>query len=1792
MMTTPRLCLALIVAASLHQSAVSARTSDNGDGTFTNPVLYADYPDPDIIRVGETFYMVSTSFVDSPGINVLRSPDLVNWELVGHVADTVDGGDAYDLVNGSAYRGGYWASSIRHRDGTFYVVVNPTFGNARIYHATDPAGPWQYHQLDRSAYDPGFFIDDDGTGYIVSGNGSLTLMRLNASYSAVVAQTNNFVTTGGEGSHLIKRDGTYYLFNAKPSVWPFQLLCSRATNLLGPWETGHVCLTAPTGGHQGAIVDLPDGSWWGFVHKDSGAVGRMPQISPVYWENNWPVFGTPAAPNQVPATATKPIAGKPLAQPATSDDFSATTLGLQWQWNHNPDPAKWSLTERPGHLRLRPTRATEFWTARNTLTQKGQGPRSHGIVRLDLAGMQAGDVAGFGTLGKVNGHIFVTAGAGGARTLGMRVDHRGVGAYTAISGVAFAGDTLHLRTDLNFETNLATCSYSTDGATWTRLGGPFPLGFDIVHSTFQGQKFALFCYNPNPGAGYVDVDSFTFADTAPLMESAARGRPRMNGTTFVADNGQLLRGPFASTEWGNPPPYANIAAIRELGQNAVHLYGEVFDPNYPATGSTAPGYAAGRIDQMVQMTREAGLYLVITIGNGAENGKFNRDYVLDFWRFYAPRYKDEPHVLFEIQNEPFAWSTPYSQATLDMERDAYTLIRGLAPQTPILLFSVSVLGDGASAVADIRSVSTAASVDWSNAAVAFHGYAGWKQTTRSVETILAAGFPVFMTEFTAADWGESGHDVQDIELTAELERLGVSWLSFLHIPPNFINSAVTDATAFRDIVDRAGVSWVPDYGMWPVARGVHGNGGVPRATTETWTSQMLTGTLRIEAEDFDVGGEGVAYHDTTSANTGGAARTDEGVDLIASTDTGGGTAVGATAAGEWLDYTVFVREPGYYDMRVRHAGAAASGLRVLCDGVDVTRAWDLASTGGASTWATATRQVFLGFGRQKMRVELVQGSPALNWIELSPTSSGPVANGTYKLVNRVSAKVLQGVTGSGTVVQQPFTSAAHQLWNFQHLGAGNYKITSAANTWSWSVFYTRDDDPLDFVAWWTIESKYQRYLAVPTDSGYFRLMPVQGGLSIGIEGASISGGAAARQFAYRGDSTQNWAVQAAAAPAIPTGLGVQVYSAMRNDLTWTAAPGATSYNVKRSNRVDGPFETIATGVATTAYSDTGAAAGTTYYYVVSANHVAGESLNSAAAWGAVLHARLAFDETAGVSAVDATGHGWTGSLVNGPTWTTGRFGGAIDLDGANDHLTLPTGVVDGLSSVTVAAWVQLDAASAWSRIFDFGSGTGSYMFLTPRNGASSVVRFAITAGSGEQVINGTSALPTGAWTHVAVTLGGGTGVLYVNGVEVGRNAGMTLTPTSLGASTQNYLGRSQWAADAYLDGRIDDFRIYASALSAVEIARLYAEVPGVAPGITQQPLAATQTAGGEVVLSVAASGSGALTYQWRLDGIDIPGATGATYTIPSVQAFHAGTYTVVVTAYGLSTTSSGAVVTVDPAPPSDARALNLSTRGLSLTGDDVLIPGFVIGGTGTKRILVRAVGPRLARMGVPAPLPDPQFVLKRYDGALDRYVDLASNDDWGTLADADVVAATAAAVYAFGLDAGSADAALVADLAPGRYTVVAGGKGSDTGIALVELYDADGGTPSARLLNISNRGYVGTGGDIMIPGFVVSAEGSRTFLVRAVGPGLARFGVNGVLDDPHLEIYRGQERILINDDWDGTPGAATTRTVAAQVSAFSLAAGSKDAAFVVSLPPGAYTVQARGADGGSGIALVEVYVVP
>jgi hypothetical protein len=254
----------------------------------------------------------------------------------------------------------------------------------------------------------------------------------------------------------------------------------------------------------------------------------------------------------------------------------------------------------------------------------------------------------------------------------------------------------------------------------------------------------------------------------------------------------------------------------------------------------------------------------------------------------------------------------------------------------------------------------------------------------------------------------------------------------------------------------------------------------------------------------------------------------------------------------------------------------------------------------------------------------------------------------------------------------------------------------------------------------------------------------------------------------------------------------------------------------------------------------------------------------------------------------------------------------------------------------------------------------------------------------------------------------------------------------------------------------------------------------------------------------------------------------------------------------------------------------------------MLIPGFVITGPQAKRVLVRAAGPGLAGFGVSGTLADPRLTVLNQAGAT-----VAANDDWSSAANLTDLIAVATKVGAFAFTPGSRDAAALLTLEPGAYTVQVRGAADATGVALVEIYDAQDVGNTSRIVNIAARAQVGTGGDVLIPGIVIQGSSPQTLLIRAVGPGLSAFGVSGVLADPKLRLFQGEQVIYENDNWSQSSGtlAGEIAAAAAATGAFALTAGSRDAALLVTLQPGTYTAHVSGADGGTGVALVEVYEV-
>lgn len=488
-------------------------TADNGNGTYKNPILWGDWPDPDLIRVDDEFYFVSTSMHYVPGCPVLKSKDLVNWEMAGYALERYDEDPRYDLKGGDRYLRGSWAATIRHRNGLFYVgFCTPNWGkekgNFSMCTAKDIKGPWTRTIFPEYLYDPGLFFDDDGKVYVAHGQQKLYITELNADALSVKTPQkeiyNNPQYPYLEGSHMYKFKGKYYILGSTGGTKGRQV-CLRSDNIYGPYESKVVINddhTYPGNGlHQGGMVQLKDGSWWFIIMQDRGPIGRTPNLEPVNWVDGWPMLGKDGKGVLV---YQKPDVKKkyPVTTVAASDEFSSATLALQWQWNHNPDNKKWSLKERKGYLRLRATEASSLTTARNTLTQRVQGPLSEGTVEIDVSQLKDGNIAGFGIFQSPYAYIAVRK-DGNEKTLIM------VNNGKVIDSIKnFSQNKLWIRANLTHVDFTATFSYSTDGQKFISFGNQLKmaLGYD-----WTANRFALLTYSTKKEeGGYADFNWFHF----------------------------------------------------------------------------------------------------------------------------------------------------------------------------------------------------------------------------------------------------------------------------------------------------------------------------------------------------------------------------------------------------------------------------------------------------------------------------------------------------------------------------------------------------------------------------------------------------------------------------------------------------------------------------------------------------------------------------------------------------------------------------------------------------------------------------------------------------------------------------------------------------------------------------------------------------------------------------------------------------------------------------------------------------------------------------------------------------------------------------------------------------------------------------------------------------------------------------------------------------------------------------------------------------------------------------------
>lgn len=505
---------------------------DLGNGDYKNPVLFADYSDPDVIRVGNDFWLTSSSFNHVPGLPIVHSRDLVNWRIVNHALPLLVPPENFSVPRHGA---GVWAPSLRYHGGKFWIYYpDPDFG-IYVITADDPAGHWSAPVLVRAGkglIDPCPLWDDDGNLYLVHAwarsragkNNLLTLVQLSPD-GMRAPEGGQTIVDGNqiagmrtlEGPKFYKRNGWYYIFAPIGGVTDGVQAVFRARTITGPYEYRVVLeqgSTAVNGPHQGALVDTPGGQWWFLHFQDKGPYGRIVHLQPVRWRDDWPVIGhdrgsaagEPLAVGRKPAVQTKTN----VEAPQTSDEFTGSSLGLQWQWQAAPNPFWASLIERPGWLRLRAVPAVAsntLYLQPNLLLQKSPAPSFVVTTALDFSTAGDGDQAGLIVFGEAYAWI-------GLRRMG---DHFVVARTANRSAskqgtehewqAAAPGAKVILRVSVDGE---AKCSfaYSFDGKKFLTLGDDFT----AVPGRWVGAKVGLFA-GAQPFASvapptYADFDFF------------------------------------------------------------------------------------------------------------------------------------------------------------------------------------------------------------------------------------------------------------------------------------------------------------------------------------------------------------------------------------------------------------------------------------------------------------------------------------------------------------------------------------------------------------------------------------------------------------------------------------------------------------------------------------------------------------------------------------------------------------------------------------------------------------------------------------------------------------------------------------------------------------------------------------------------------------------------------------------------------------------------------------------------------------------------------------------------------------------------------------------------------------------------------------------------------------------------------------------------------------------------------------------------------------------------------------
>jgi len=493
-------------------------------GQFSNPVVWQDFADGDIIRVGDAYYYSASTMHYSPGAPILRSYNLVDWEYAGHSVPRLDfDSSAYDLSGSRAYVKGIWASAFNYRpsNSTYYWLGCVEFSRSYVYTASAVDGTWTKRSRLPCYYDAGLLFDTNDTPYVAYGNGTISVAQLSPDLTTQVRAQTVYQTPSSigtlEGARMYKRGSFYYIWLTRPANGQYVL---RSTSPWGPYEQRQVLLDLPgpiAGGgvpHQGGIVQTQNGDWWYMAFTDAYPGGRMPTLAPLSWSSDgWPSVQTVNGRWGVNYPRPNISTSRTVASMIGPDTFTGPALGHRWEWNHNPDTSRFTLNNG---LTLRTATVTnDLYAARNTLTHRIQGPASTATIELDYSTMANGDRAGLAMLRQSSAWIGVAKDNGATRvvmTNGLAMDGNWntTGTGTEAAGAAISGGRIWLRVSADIQpgsNRQARFSYSTDGATFVTLGPAFTL--NNAWQFFMGYRFGIFNYATQALGGAVTVRRFT-----------------------------------------------------------------------------------------------------------------------------------------------------------------------------------------------------------------------------------------------------------------------------------------------------------------------------------------------------------------------------------------------------------------------------------------------------------------------------------------------------------------------------------------------------------------------------------------------------------------------------------------------------------------------------------------------------------------------------------------------------------------------------------------------------------------------------------------------------------------------------------------------------------------------------------------------------------------------------------------------------------------------------------------------------------------------------------------------------------------------------------------------------------------------------------------------------------------------------------------------------------------------------------------------------------------------------------